>query len=182
MLISGRGCVNSRVLVSHRSAQTDRPARRRLFAPLQWGVRGPDRMWHNSSLGFGTASSWQRLAVLHLNLKSLKCSPGIWLGVPAANLHWCGFLKGKLWLNLYNVCDMIPWVAIITVKSVQPWKVGVVVRCEMFSRDWGDTWVEEPRSDGTKCMNYSSSVGVRSSEQQRLLCAAILGPAEGPRE
>lgn len=67
---------------------------------------------------------------------------------------------------------------------MQPWNVGViVVTCVMFTHGWAYTWVKEPLSDGIKCMNYSSSVGVRSSSsQQRLLCAAILGPTEGPRE
>lgn len=67
---------------------------------------------------------------------------------------------------------------------MQAWTVGVIVaKRVMFTHDWDHAWVEEPRSDGIKSINYSSSVGVRSSsEQQRLLSAAILGPAEGPRE
>lgn len=49
---------------------------------------------------------------------------------------------------------------------MQPWNMGgggVVVKCVTFTHDWDYTWLEEPRSDGIKCMNYSSSVGVRSS-------------------
>lgn len=36
-------------------------------------VRGTDKMWQNSLLGFGAASLWQRLPGWHLNSNSLKC-------------------------------------------------------------------------------------------------------------
>lgn len=97
-------------------------------ADLQWCVKecvcvkGPEKMWQNSSLGFDTTLSWQCLPVLHLNLNSPKCSPGIRLSVPAIILYSCGFLmikisEGKLWLNHHNVCDVIPSVTITTVKE-----------------------------------------------------------------